>query len=214
MSQKKLRKEIISTVRKFNSTALSMGTSGNLSVRGKKGFLITPSGMPYDEMQESDLLLLDIDGELVGQKGTPSSEWRIHRDIYLNRPEINAVVHVHSQYATAISCTRQTIPAFHYEVALAGGDFIRCADYATFGTQELSDNAMAALKDRSACLLANHGQLALGSSLKAAFKLAQVVEVLAKQYTLSITLGGPVLLSDEEMELNVNKFKHYGNKAD
>jgi L-fuculose-phosphate aldolase len=214
MSQKKLRKEIISTVRKFNSTALSMGTSGNLSVRAKKGFLITPSGMPYDEMQESDLLLLDIDGELVGQKGTPSSEWRIHRDIYRNRPEINAVVHVHSQYATAISCTRQDIPAFHYEVALAGDNSIRCAAYATFGSQELSDNAMAALKDRSACLLANHGQLALGSSLKAAFKFAQVVEVLAKQYTLSITLGGPVLLGDDEMELNVKKFKHYTKKAD
>ena len=214
MSQKKLRKEIISTVRKFNSTALSMGTSGNLSARTNKGFLITPSGVSYDEMQESDLLLLDADGNLLGQKGTPSSEWRIHCDIYSTRPEVNAIVHVHSQYATAISCTRQAIPAFHYEVALAGGNSIRCADYATFGTQELSDNAMAALRERSACLLANHGQLALGPALKAAFKMAQVVEVLAKQYTLSITLGGPVLLGDEEMELNVNKFKHYGNKAD
>jgi L-fuculose-phosphate aldolase len=213
MSQKKLRKGIIRTVQKFNATALSMGTSGNVSARTKDGFLITPTGIAYNEMHEEDIVFVDFEGSTDPSRATPSSEWRIHRDIYHSRPEIKAVVHVHSHYATAIACTRQEIPAFHYEVALAGGDTIRCADYATFGTQALSDNIAIALKDRTACLIANHGQVALGHTIKQAFLLAQTVEVLAKQYTLSKHLGGPVLLSEEEMKINLEKFKHYGVKG-
>lgn len=209
-----LKKEIIETVQQFNATELSMGTSGNLSARTDNDFLITPTGFSYDDMQESDIVLLDIEGKTKKTKNEPSSEWRIHRDIYRQRPEINAVVHVHSPYATAIACTGKEIPAFHYEVAIAGGNSIRCSKYATFGTQELSENALKALEERKACLLANHGLLALGASIVAAFRMAQTVEVLAKQYTLSKLLGGPVLLDDQEMKINVEKFKHYGIKVD
>ncbi len=213
MSQKKLRKQIIRTAQNFNATALSMGTSGNVSARTKGGFLITPTGIAYDEMHEGDIVFVDFEGSAVPSHATPSSEWRFHRDIYQSRPEINAVVHVHSHYATAIACTRQEIPAFHYEVALAGGHSILCAEYATFGTQALSDNIAIALKDRTACLIANHGQVTLGESIKQAFTLSQSVEGLAKQYTLSKQLGGPILLSEEEMNINIEKFKHYGARG-
>jgi len=165
-------------------------------------------------MQDKDIVLLDIEGISNKTKNEASSEWRIHRDIYTQRPEINAVVHVHSPYATAIACTGKAIPAFHYEVAIAGGNSIRCSKYATFGTQDLSDNALMALKDRKACLMANHGLLALGETIDAAFRMAQTVEALAKQYTLSKLLGGPVLLDDDEMKTNIEKFKRYGIKAD
>lgn len=208
-----LKKEIIKAVVKFNATGLSMGTSGNLSARTDDGFLITPTGIAYDDMQDKDIVLLDIAGSTNETKNEASSEWRIHSDIYAQRSEINAVVHVHSPYATAIACTGKAIPAFHYEVAIAGGNSIRCSEYATYGTQDLSDNALMALKDRKACLMANHGLIALGATIDAAFKMAQTMEALAKQYTISKLLGGPVLLDDQEMKINVEKFKHYGIKA-
>lgn len=214
MKREKLRDEIIQTVRLFNTTGLSIGTSGNLSARTAKGFLITPTGVPYEDLKPASLVELDSQGNVVGGRLKPSSEWRFHRDIYLSRGEVNAVVHVHSPHATAIACTRQSIPAFHYMIAIAGGDSIRCADYATFGTEELVKNVLRALQDRKACLLANHGMVALGESVKTAFKLAREVEELAKQYWLSRQAGEPVLLDDAEMKVNLEKIKTYGIQTD
>lgn len=204
------RIEIISTVQAFNVTGLSVGTSGNLSVLVDSGFLITPTGMAYDDIKPEDLVVMDTSGMVVCGARQASSEWRFHRDIYLSRVEANAVVHVHSPYATAIACTRQDIPAFHYMVAIAGGDSIRCAEYATFATEQLSANALHALRDRNACLLANHGMICLGDSIQSAFKMAQQVEELARQYYLTTQIGEPVLLDKKEMQINLEKFKNYG----
>ena len=190
-----------------------MGTSGNLSARTKHGFLITPSGLPYDDLELPDIVEMNLEGELVSGKIEPSTEWPFHKAIYTLLREVNAVVHVHSPYATGIACTRQDIPAFHYMVAIIGGDSIRCAPYATFGTEELSRNAIEALADRKACLLANHGMIALGEDINAAFKLAGEVENLARQYWISKQFGDPVLLGDVEMLLNVEKFKNYGKQS-
>ena len=202
--------EIIDTAQAFNRCGLSVGKSGNLSRRNPQGFLITPSGLPYSEMTPESLVQMDLDGQILGGKLGPSSEWHFHRAIYAERPEINAVVHVHSPYATGIACNRSDIPAFHYMVAIAGGDSIRCAEYATFGTEELSRNALRALADRRACLLANHGQIALGASLSAAFDLAVEVENLARQYWISRLFGEPAILDSGEMSCILEKFKTYG----
>lgn len=157
-----LRREIIKAAQQFNSTGLSASTSGNLSARKKHGFLITPMGVEYEKLQPGSLVELDTNGKKINGRLEPSSEWRFHKDIYDKRAESHAIVHVHSPFATAIACTRKPIPAFHYLIALAGGNSIRCAQYATFGTQALSRNALKALKGRSACLLVNHGQIAIG----------------------------------------------------
>lgn len=207
------RIEIISTVQAFNVTGLSVGTSGNLSALVDGGFLITPTGIAYADMKPEDLVVMDIGGMVVSGARQASSEWRFHRGIYLSRIEVNAVVHVHSPYATAIACTRQDIPAFHYMVAIAGGDSIRCAEYATFGTEQLSENALRSLQDRKACLLANHGMICLGDSIESAFNMAQQVEELARQYYLTIQMGGPVLLDKDEMQINLEKFKSYGKSG-
>jgi L-fuculose-phosphate aldolase len=150
-----------------------------------------------------------MDGAPRGTR-KPSSEWRIHRDVFAARPEVNAVLHAHASYATALACLGRTIPAFHYMVAVAGGSDIRCAPYATFGTQELSDGALAALEDRTACLLANHGMIALGESLEAALALAVEVETLAQQYCCALQIGTPNRLSEDEMAVVLAKFKDYG----
>src|SRR5690606_5171568 len=194
MKHSRLRREIIVAARSFTARGLGVGTAGNLSVRVAEGFLITPSGVPYDSLQPSDIVLLDPRGTVVSGSLAPSSEWRFHRDIYAKRPEAGAVVHVHSPYATAIACTRRDIPAFHYMVAVAGGDSIRCAAYATYGTGELSRNALRALAGRRACLLANHGLIALGADLRAALALAEEVEELARQYWLASQFARPVIL--------------------
>lgn len=207
-----LRQEIIAIARQFNQTGLSVGTSGNVSVLKDKGILITPSGIPYQDLRSEDIVEMDTEGLIVSGNKQPSSEWRFHRDIYVNRMDTNAVVHVHSPYATAVACTRQQIPAFHYMIAIAGGDSIRCAEYATFGTEQLSKNALNALKDRQACLLANHGMITLGEDLESAFKMALEVEELAKQYFLSRQIGEPVLLNDAEMQINLEKFRSYGKE--
>jgi len=204
------RQEIIDTALSFNRTGLSAGKSGNISIRNSQGFLITPSGLPYPEMTPESLVQMDLDGQVLAGDLEPSSEWHFHRAIYLDRPEINAVVHVHSPHATGLACNREDIPAFHYMVAVAGGDSIRCAEYATFGTEELSRNAVAALADRRACLLANHGQVAIGTTLPAAFDLAVEVENLARQYWISRLFGDTVLLDSEEMSNILGKFKSYG----
>ena len=155
---------------------------------------------------------MDLESEQLSGSLKPSSEWRFHQDLLNARSEVNAVIHVHSPYATAIACTRQDIPAFHYMIAIAGGDNIRCADYATFGTDELSKNAVQALTERNACLLANHGMIALGGSIQSAFRIAQEVENLAKQYWISRQLGKPVILDNAEMKLILEKFKSYGSQ--
>lgn len=204
-----MRQEIINTVCDFNASGLSVATSGNLSVKTEEGILITPSGIQYQALEQADIVTLDIQGNIVLGKYKPSTEWPFHCAIYQARQDVNAIVHVHSTYATAVACTRQPIPAFHYMVAIAGNTQIPCAEYATFGTDALSKNIVKVLKDSNACLMANHGLIALGKSLNEAYTLAHEVENLAKQYIFSKLAGEPVLLDDKEMQLNLEKFKDY-----
>jgi len=204
-----LRRQIVDTCRRMNALGVNQGTSGNVSARIRGGLLITPSGVPYDAMTPEGIVALAPDGT-VTQGGKPSSEWRFHVDILAARPDAGAIVHTHSIHATALSCLRRDIPAFHYMVAAAGGDTIRCARYATFGTQELSDHALAALDGRRACLLANHGVIATGRDIAAALALAVEVETLAHQYLLALQVGKPTILSAAEMRRVVEKFRSYG----
>jgi L-fuculose-phosphate aldolase len=185
----------------MNALGINQGTSGNVSVRFRKGFLITPSGVDYDLLGPGDIVAMDFDGEwrCFTRGRRPSSEWRFHRDILQSRAEIGAVVHTHAIHATALSCLGREIPPFHYMVALAGGDSIRCAPYATFGSQELSDNALEALRDRTACLIANHGMIACGADPARALALAVEVETLAAHFWRALQIGEPHLLSAEEM---------------
>lgn len=207
-----LRRGLIAAARSLQKNQLGTGAAGNLSARTEQGYLITPSGVDYELLQLVDIVAMDLRGNVIKGELEPSSEWRFHQDIYVNRADAGAIVHTHSPYATALACTRQDLPAFHYMVAGAGGRVIRCAEYATFGTQALSDHALAALEDRNACLLANHGVIALGEDVASAFKLAQLVEALAKQYVISRMMGSPVLLDDAEMARNLEKFKDYGRQ--
>ncbi len=203
-------REIVETVRWLMARGLYAGTSGNISVRVAGGMLITPSGLPCDEVDAASIVEVTRDGGARGRLA-PSTEWRIHRDIYRSRPDVGAVVHTHSTFATALSCLRRPIPAFHYMVARAGGDDIRCARYATYGTAALSRNALAALAGgRRACLLANHGLLALGADLASARALAQEIEALCAQYTHARAAGRPILLPDREMKRVRAKFATYG----
>lgn len=192
-----LRRDMVEICRRMNASGINQGTAGNLSVRHGVGFLITPSSMPYDIMQPDDLVDMDFDGTYAGRR--PSSEWRFHRDILRQRADINVVLHCHSVYATTLACHHRTIPSFHYMTGVAGGTTIRCANYATFGTQALSDNALDALRDRKACLLGQHGQISLGENLDAALWLAIEVETLSRVYVQALTLGEPPVLPDDEM---------------
>ena len=210
MDDGELRRKIIDRARAFNTTGLSAGTSGNISVLNGETFLITPSGLPYEDLTPDDLVVLDRRGDVVSGHRKPSSEWRFHLDIYNERDDVKSVVHVHPPYATAIACTRQDIPAFHYMIARAGGDSIRCSEYATFGTAELSARALEALQGRNACLLANHGIIAVGTDLGSAFAMALDTEELAKHYFLSRQFGTPVVLDGEEMLRVLKKFRSYG----
>ena len=207
-----LRAELIATARKMTAAGLNKGTAGNLSARDRDGFLITPTGMDYDTLTPSDLVFMRLDGSHEGSK-KPSSEWRFHRDIYAARPEAGAVLHAHSPFATSLACLRRDIPAFHYMIARFGGDTLRCADYATFGTQALSDHALKAMADRSACLLANHGMLLFGRDLKQALDLGIELECLCEQYWRACQLGEPVLLDAEEMRVVLEKFSSYGQQG-
>ena len=204
-----LREAMIATARRMNASGLNQGTSGNLSQRVEDGFLVTPTGMDYEAMAPEDLVLMRFDGSHEGRR-KPSSEWRFHRDILAARPEVGAVLHAHSMFCTTLACLRRGIPSFHYMVAMAGGVDVRCAPYATFGTEELSRHAVAALEGRKACLLANHGMLALGRDLAGAFKLAVEVETLAAMYWRALQVGEPVLLDAAEMAVVLEKFKTYG----
>lgn len=210
MSDRSARHELLDAVQRLNTGTLNQGTSGNMSLRLDEGFLVTPSGVPYDDLEEDDLVAMGLDGTVAPEQLRPSSEWRFHRDIYASRPEAEAIVHAHPLYATALACLRRSIPAFHYMVAVAGGDSIRCADYATFGTAELSQNALAALANRRACLLANHGIIAFGETLPKAMALALEVESLAAQYCQVLQLGEPLLLDGAEMARVLAKFADYG----
>ena len=193
---------------------LNRGTSGNASIRalsedGQPGFYITPSGMAVDVMTPEDMVWMNFDGQYQGIRA-PSSEWRFHLDILRHKPEVQVVIHTHSMAATALSTLRKDIPAFHYMVAVAGGDNIRCAPYALFGSQLLSDHALAALYQRNACLLANHGMIAVGETADQALAVALEVETLAAQYLQASAVGEPHLLSAQEMREVLEKFKSYG----
>ncbi len=208
MTELQLRRQIIATALKMNALGINRGKSGNVSARWKKGFLVTPSGLPYEETKPSDIVYVDGAGKAIGKR-PPSSEWRFHFDIYQNAGHAHAIVHTHSSFATTLACLGKSVPAFHYMVAVAGGNSIRCARYATFGTQALSDHAIEALRDRKACLLANHGMIAMGHSLSSALALAVEVEALCEQYWRALQIGDPVLLSDAEMAVVLEKFRSY-----
>ena len=206
---KNLRSEIIKFAKMLNTKKLSALRSGNISVRYKEGFLITPSGAKYSSLKNKDIVFVSLKGEFDKKKATPSSEWRFHQDVYLNKKEAKAIVHAHSNCATAISTHRKTIPAFHYMVAMAGGNDIKCAKYATYGTRELSENILKALKNRSACLISNHGQIAFSDDLAKAFELAEEVENLSNQYINALKIGKPKILSLKEMSKVLSKAKNY-----
>jgi len=208
-----LSEQLLKITQKLADLGLNKGTSGNCSVRHEGGFLVTPSGMGVDEMSPRDMVFMSLDG--VAEKGKkPSSEWRFHRDILANRPEIGAVIHAHSQFATTMACLHKSIPPFHYMIAVTGADIIRCAPYALFGTQVLSDHALAALYHSKACLLANHGMIALGRDLDDALAVAVEVENLCEQYWRILQINPePPLLTEAEMRDVFQQFKGYGKWA-
>jgi L-fuculose-phosphate aldolase len=214
LADETLRAAVIAACRNIERCGLAHGTSGNASVRrDQRQFFISPTGMAYESLQIDDIPLMDCDGRWYGRR-SPSSEWRFHRDIFRARYDVGAIVHTHSRNATALACTGRGIPAFHYMVAVTGGRDIRCAPYHTFGTQALSDAAVAALDGRRACLLANHGVIALGADLPAALALAGEVENLATQYCAALSLGSVRILDDTEMQRVIEKFRTYGQQDD
>ena len=216
MSEVELRQQVVDTVRQMNGLGINQGTSGNASVRIGDSMLITPSGMPYEAMSPEDVVQVRLaDGEYQARDGlTPSSEWRFHRDILAARHDLHAIVHTHGRAATTLACLHLEIPAFHYMVAMAGGDSIRCAPYALFGTQALSDHALKALEGRKACLLANHGMIACEASLGKALALAVEVETLADTYWRCLQITRPAVLSPTQMADVLEKFQTYGQRGD
>jgi L-fuculose-phosphate aldolase len=207
------REQLLATMQKLLQCGLNRGTSGNVSVRVEGGLLVSPSGLDVDAMLASDMVFMNEDGEFEGNI-KPSSEWRFHLDILKSRPKINAVIHTHSMFATTLACLRKDVPPFHYMIAVTGGHTIRCAPYALFGSEALSQAALKALEGHRACLLANHGLIALGENLKQAFDVAVEVEALCEQYLRALQVGEPVLLSLQEMSEVTEQFKHYGKWAE
>jgi L-fuculose-phosphate aldolase len=210
-----LRSAIVDTARSMNAAGINRGKSGNVSARWREGafdgFLITPSGVPYERTRPEDIVAVDRHGNATGGL-EPSSEWRFHRDIYRARSDVAAIVHAHAPFATTLACLDRGIPAFHYMVAVAGGPDIRCAPYATFGTQALSDHAVAALDGRKACLLAHHGMIAVGADLEGALALAVEVETLAEIYWRALQVGEPAVLPAAEMDEVLRRFATYGRQ--
>lgn len=208
-----IRAQLLAASRKLNELGLNRGTSGNASVRHGEGFIVTPTGMAVEQMQPDDMVWMGFDGrcESKPHDRKPSSEWRFHRDILAARPEVGAVIHTHSMFATTLACLHREVPPFHYMIAVAGGDTIRCAPYALFGSQALSDAALAALQDRRACLLANHGMIATGRDLDQALAVAVEVETLCEQYWRALQAGDPKLLSPAQMAEVMEQFKGYGS---
>ncbi len=206
----RLRRSIVQASRKLHELGLNRGSSGNIGVRHGESLLLTPSGVTPDEMLPRSIVKVNFAGHTQGA-GNPTSEWRIHRDIIQARADVGAVIHTHSSYATALACLGLEVPAFHYMIAVSGGDSIRCAPYALFGTQELSDHCLHALQDRKACLLGNHGMVAVGVDLGAALATAIEVESLCQQYWLASQLGAPRVLSSSQMTAVREKFRSYGS---
>ena len=214
MSVAGLAEQVLATVRAMNASGINRGSAGNVSARcapGDGAFMVTPTGMAYAACSADDMVRVGADGTPSGRR-KPSSEWRFHRDIYAARPEAGAVVHTHSPFATALACQEQGIPAFHYMVARFGGADVRCADYATFGTQELSDAIIQALAGRNACLMAHHGMVVFGRDCEQALALAVELETLCEQYWRVLQLGTPRLLAAEEMQRVLEKFAGYGQQ--
>ena len=210
LSESILREQLLKTSQQLVVLGLNKGTSGNASVRCEGGFLVTPSGMKIEDMSSTSMVKMSWEGGFE-VNNNPSSEWRFHRDIMQNKPEINAIIHTHSMFATTLACLHKDIPPFHYMIAIAGGDTIRCADYALFGSQALSDHALAALIERKACLLANHGMIVLGRDLDDALAVTLEVENLCEQYWRTLQVGAPHLLTEAEMHAVFQQFKGYGN---
>ncbi len=210
--ERALRADIVAKARWMNGAGLNQGTSGNISARYKDVLLITPSATPYDAMTPATIAAMPLNGEYGSWSGplNPSTEWRFHLDITKSRPDVGAIVHTHSTYATVLAIGRREIPACHYMIAAFGGATIRCAGYARYGTKELSDLALKALEGRNGCLLANHGMLALGANLEKAMWLAAELETLARQYYLSLALGDPFILTDEQIAETARGFATYG----
>lgn len=208
-----LREQVIETCLLMNEEGINQGTSGNVSVRTDEGFLITASGVPYKKMKPEHIVEMDLDGGYIGDY-LPSTEWRMHMDIFRHRAEAGAIVHTHSIYATALACLKKDIPAFHYMIGIGGGTSIRCSEYAEFGTQELSDAMLKALEGRSACLLGNHGQIAFGPNLEKALWRAGEVEAISHQYWAACVAGKPVMLTDTQMTTVLARFKTYGKQSD
>ncbi len=208
----RLRDELVRTARRMSELGLSPGMTGNVSVRSPGGVLVTPSGMPYGELTGDAAVEVKPAGAIAPGQRTPTSEWQLHRDLLAARPDVHAIVHTHSLFCTSISCLRRPIPAIHYMVVRAGGDEIPCADYATFGSAQLAVNVVAALGGGDACLMANHGMVALGRDLPAALRLAAEVETLASQYWHAAQLGTPHVLDRAELDDARRRFAEYGQR--
>lgn len=206
------REQLVATARRMSELGLAPGTTGNVSVRTPDGMLVTPSGMAYDGLEPDDVVAMARDGTIARTRRAPSTEWPLHRTIYAARPDAQAIVHTHSLFCTTVACLRRAIPAIHYMVVRAGGDTIPCADYATFGSEALADNVVAALGDGLACLMANHGMVALGTSLPHALALAAEIESLAAQYWHACQLGEPHVLPADELARVREAFSRYGQK--
>jgi L-fuculose-phosphate aldolase len=209
MNEADVRDALVKHARRMNDLGINQGRSGNVSARWDDGFLVTPSAISYDDMRPSDVVRVRSDGAAEGDHA-PSTEWRLHRDIYRHRADAAAIVHAHAMFATTLSCLGRDIPAFHYMIAVAGGTDIRCAPYATFGTQEISDQALTALDGRRACLHGHHGMTVFSDSISGALALAVEVETLAAMYWRALQIGEPAVLSAEEMKVVLEKFTHYG----
>lgn len=213
-SEREFGRKIIEICRDLERRGLNQGTAGNVSVRlspdPEDGFLITPTALPYDTMQPDDIVHMWLDGRHTGRR-PPSSEWRVHRDILLSKTDVGAIIHTHSGFATTLACLHRAIPAFHYMIALFGGNSIRCSDYATYGTQELSDNVLKTLEGRTAALMGNHGLIVLGANLQRALALTIEAEALAMMYWRAVQVNEPILLSDAEVARVREKLATYSS---
>lgn len=212
MSEQESRQQLLTASRRLVELGLNRGTAGNASIRHGDGMLITPSALPVAEMTTDSMVRMDLEGNVL-QGGKPSSEWRFHRDIFVARPEIGAVLHMHSTFATTIACLGKDVPAVHYHIAIAGGDSIRCTPYTIFGEQNLSDLALEALHDRKACLLGNHGMIALGKDLADALSVAQEVEYLCEIYWRTLQAGTPQILTAQQMHAVKERFVEYKKRS-
>jgi len=209
----KLRQDVVATALAMSRSGLSPGASGNVSARFADGMLITPTGIAYEDIKARDIVFVAGDGKVPGKQKKPSSEWQFHLAAYKARPDMGAVVHTHSLHAVVLACAGRSIPAFHYMVAISGGIDIPVLPYATFGTAKLAENVGRGLADRQACLMAHHGAIAIGKTLRDALALATEIEVLAEQYTKVLSIGPPAVISEDEMRVVLDKFKTYGQQA-